>query len=482
MRKAARREQARREKARRHILPFCQFIDSDYQDVAHVRMLAEHLRQVEQYVETGGKQGIGRLIITMPPRHGKSQMTSKRWPAFLLGRHPNWHLGIVAYNAGFAQDFGRANRELCDQSTEYHQLFPGLRVDPSSSAVDRWALKGVDPDAPSFVAVGVGGPLTGRGFQVIGIDDPVKNREEAESKTYRTRLHRFYNGTLRTRLEPGGAVVITVTRWHQDDLPGHLLALVNEDENAEKWTVLNLPAIAVKGDPLGRKIGAALWPERFDKEALAALRSIGTYEWEAQYQGNPRPPEGTHLQRGWFQYTDKPPDGLQWFRYYDLAISAKETASFTATGRGALDDEGNLYIASMIHERLKWPAQKKMIKSTMLAERDLEVRHRIEKALHGEAALQEFLSDSDLVDVELKGVTVSKDKLTRALPWIARAEARQVILVRGLWNAEFLDEVVDFTGHNDLFDDQADVVSGIVAAIAQQKSPEVEEQENPFYD
>ena len=409
---------------------------------------------------TAGKKGIGRLIVTMPPRHGKSLTVSKRFPAFLLGRYSKLRVALVSYSSDISADFSRANRHLLENELAYRRIFPDTKVHPSSGAVERWSLAGGSLDDPSFVAVGIGGALTGRGFQLIIVDDPVKNRAEAESFAYRRRVKDFYKGTLRSRLEPGGAIVVIATRWHLDDLPGYLLNAAKEGEG-EEWDILNLPAIAIKDDTIGRRLDAPLWPERFGKQALKRARlALGHYEWEAQYQGNPRPPEGTHIQREWFEIIDKAPENLRWVRYWDLAISTKESASFTASCRIALDDDGSVYITDMVRGHWEWHQQRKIMSQTMLAEKGMNVVHGIESALHGAVALQDLRADKNLLSIPLQGIGVHKDKLTRALPWIARAEAGKIKLVRGNWIGDFLDEATNFTGGKDLHDDQIDSVSG----------------------
>lgn len=477
--------------ARSDLVKFCHYVDKSFQSPAHIRLLADKLREVERYVESGGAEGVGRLIINMPPRHGKSLTASKRWPSFILGRHTDWRFGILAYNDDFVQDFGRANRDLISDNEAYRVLFDA-RVSDSSSAVGRWALDGIGSDDPSFVATSLGGSLTGRGFQIIIIDDPVRERAEAESDAYRRHVKDAYRSSVLTRLEPGGAIIIICTRWHEDDLPGWLLAQKQTGEG-EDWEVLNLPALAEANDPMGRAPGEALWPERYNVAELNKRRlGVGSYEWEAQFQGHPKPPEGGKIKRTWFKVVDQvpakyrsidgaPPDfQLRWYRYWDLAATAKTTSDHTASCRLAFGEDGELFIADMIRERWEWPDQKREMKKTMRAERALGVEHGIEKALHGTAAFQEFLTDKELRNVPLKGIDVFKDKLTRALAWIDRAEAGKVYLIAGAWVGAFLDECGNFTGHNDKEDDQIDSVSGGVA-MADEESPEVEETENPFF-
>lgn len=469
-------EWLRRTEARSYVLPFCQYIDKDYEVAPHLELIAYKLLQVERYIETKGKEGIGRLILNLPPRHGKTQTVTKRWPAFLLGNYPDMRIALVGYSDEFAGDFSRAVRNLCRGDHKfYSKLFPDIRVHPQSSAVQRWSLDGQDIDDPNVVSVGINGALTGRGFNLIVIDDPIRNRAEAESRAVRESVKEAYRGTIRPRLEPGGAIVIIMTRWHEDDLVGYLLEQQAIGEG-ETWEVVNLAAVAEEGDPLGRKVGEALWGLRFDTQSLALTRlGLGSYDFDAQYQGHPKPPGGHKIKRAWFKIIPKlparlrtMPDGsppaekLDWFRYWDLALSSKNDGDYFASARVAVDVAGNIYIANMVRDRLDWPEQKKVIKDMMLAERELGVRHGIEKALHGLSAVQDFLADPELAGVSVVGVdTPSIDKLSRALAWIARAEGGKVFLLEGAWIGDFLDEASDFTGSGkDKHDDQIDTISG----------------------
>lgn len=484
-------EAARRKQASERLLPFCEYVDSLYTSAAHLQLVETYLAEVERYVITGGAEGIGRLVISMPPRHGKTHTVSKRWPAFLLGRHTNWRIALVSYGANFAEDASRAVRSTIRDEPRFRLLFPAAVISDESRAIDRWSLAGQAATGnPSVVAVGVGGPLIGRGFHVIVLDDPLKGRPEAESETQRRNLQEWYKGTLRTRLEPGGAIVIIQTRWHEDDLVGYLLAQYAAGEG-EDWTVINLPALAethdAQGhpveDPLGRGEGEALWPERFDRESLLATkRGIGSYNWESQYQGHPKPPLGSKILREWLKVVpaEKVPPGLQWARYWDLAISGKEGSSYTASARCAFGPDGSLYVAGALRGRWEWPAQRKILRTTMLAEASLGVMHGVESALHGTAAVQELRGDKALRGVAFKKVDVHADKLTRALPWIALAEDGKVHLVAGAWNSAFIEEAASFTGHNDQYDDQIDAVSGCVALLAQNKH-KAKVGKNPFY-
>lgn len=471
------------------IIPYCQWIDPEYSDPPHIRLLADALHQVQRYVETRGREGIGRLIVNLPPRTGKSLTVSKRFPAFLLGQHPDWRIALIGYNDEFAADFSRAVRAQCsqyertDESERYHLVFPEINVNPASSAVGRWALANRSADDPSVVAAGINGSLVGRGFHVIVIDDPVKNRIEAESPAYREQLKSQYKGTIRTRLEPGGAIIVCATRWHEDDLPGWLIA--QEKIGGEHYHVINIPALIEDeedkaGDPLGRDIGESIWPERLPVHELLALKAaVMDYEWASQYKGRPKPSQGGLIPRSYFagkilpMLPDKfrslngapPAERLKWVRYWDLAVSTAQQADYFASARLAFDSDENLYVADMVRDKLEWPDQREVIKGVMLSELELGTHHYIEEAMHGQAAVQDFLRDKDLRRVPIEGVKVDKDKRIRAMPFITRAKAGKVYLIAGAWVQDFLNEASNFTGSGkDAHDDQIDTCSGGVAA------------------
>lgn len=315
-------------------------------------------------------------------------------------------------------------------------------------------------------AVGAGAGVTGFGADLIILDDPIKGRAMAESKNNRERVWNWFNDDLHTRLEPGGSIILIQTRWHEDDLAGRLLR--ESDNGGEKWDVVSLPGIAEADDPLGRKEGEALCPERFDREALLAKKErMGTYSFAALYQQSPVPRDGGLFKREWFtRIVDTAPASLRWFRGYDLAVSTKTSADYTASFRCAIDRKtGDLYIADGFRGKIEFPEQRRYILERIREERNTE--HGIELALHGQAFVQELWREQRLSRSAFRGVRVSTDKFTRALAWANRAEAGKVVLVRGPWIGEFLDEVCQFP--NSRHDDQVDAVSLAVQMIETRK-------------
>ncbi len=220
-----------------------------------------------------------RLIVTLPPRHGKSELISKWTPTWFLENWPWKRVILTSYEADFAATWGRKVRDLIVR----HKDVLNCQLDPNTSAANYWQTT----EGGGMATAGVGGPITGKGADLFIIDDALKNSQEANSYTIREKLYEWYMSTARTRLEPGAGMIIMFTRWHRDDLIGRLLTKMYEGDG-ETWEVVNFPALAVDDDVLGRARGDALWPERYDKQALLGLKgSMSPKVWSALFQQDP---------------------------------------------------------------------------------------------------------------------------------------------------------------------------------------------------
>jgi predicted phage terminase large subunit-like protein len=266
---------------------------------------------------------IDRLMIFMPPRHGKSELASKRFPAWCLGRDPARQIIAASYNSELAADFGRNVRNIVAEP-EFAEVFPGVTLAQDSHAAARLNTN----HGGAYVAAGVGTAVTGRGAHIALIDDPFKDREDADSERRRDLVWDWYRSTLFTRLMPGGAIVLIQTRWHEDDLAGRLLASESD------WDVLELPALDSDGN--------ALWPEWYDEAALARIRAtIGPREWSALYQQRPQPDEGTFFQRDWFKEWEKLPQ-LRYYGTSDYAVT-DGGGDYTVHRIWGIDASGEIY-------------------------------------------------------------------------------------------------------------------------------------------
>lgn len=311
-----------------------------YIDAHHHRLIARHLEMVE-------RGEITRLMITMPPRHGKSMLASEFFPAWYMGRNPDHYVVTATYAQDLADDFGRKVKNQIEDAA-FQAIFPGVGLADDSKSAKRFHIEGTlggiehaTTQRGAFYAVGVGGPLTGRGAHLLLIDDPVKNREDADSEVMRKKTKDWYTSTAYTRLMPGGRIVIIQTRWHEDDLSGWLIA----EHGHEDWTVLNLPAINDNDEPL--------WPEQYPLEDLHRIRrALPPRDWSALYQQKPSPDTGDYFKAEWIVPVDHIPPRAEMSIYggSDYAVTA-DGGDYTVHVVIGVDSEGHLYLLDL------WRAQ-----------------------------------------------------------------------------------------------------------------------------
>lgn len=326
-------ERERKSKARSSLLAFTEYTHSDYRPAPHHVKICEALEAV-------ARGDTKRLMVFMPPRHGKSELASRRFPAWYLGAYPRHQIIAASYNSELASDFGREVRNIVG-AREYQALFD-TALAPDSQAANRWHTSA----GGSYVAAGVGTAITGRGAHVLLIDDPIKDREEADSSTTRARVWDWYTSTAYTRLMPGGAVVLIQTRWHSEDLAGRLLE-AQARTGGDKWDVLELKAINDDGE--------ALWPDWYPVPELERIRSvIGPRDWSALYQQSPVPDGRSEFRRDWLRWYHNPltGDGMNVYIIVDPAGEKKKTSDRTAMWVVGLNSDGNYYLLDFIYDRL----------------------------------------------------------------------------------------------------------------------------------
>jgi predicted phage terminase large subunit-like protein len=503
---------ATRELARRHLVNFGVYVNKNWIPAAHHILLAEKLEQVYKYIESGGEEGIGRLIVQMPPQHGKSEVASRLFPAWLLGKRPDSRCILGSYGAGLANKNSRAVRDivigqkfksLFGQNSAYmvKSLAP-VEISKDTHSVENWELE--DPYKGGVLAAGVGGGITGHPADYIAIDDPFKNRKDAESEFYRAGVIDWYGSSVYTRLGKGGAIVVINTRWGREDLSGFLIKAMGLDPLADMFDILSLPALAFEEseyatsseeqreallngfwidmrDPIGRKPGEALWPftidktgkqiAKFPRDKLLAIKAnlevtSGIEDWYALYQQKPISREGAFFTTEDLKIEHSYPAGMRWYRFVDLAISEKKTADFNATVAVALDKDGKVYLRDML--RVKgWIEFKEQLKALMLSENELGTIWGVETVNFQKLAFQELMRDPDLAKVIIHEVTTADmpgDKVEKARPLQSRARTGLVKLVRGTWNTQFISEALDFP--NGSHDDQVDSASGGLGMVA----------------
>lgn len=487
-------ERVWREKARRSLVDFSCYITPWYRPARHHHLVGRVLEQVLRYIETEGAEGIGRLIVSEPPRHGKTEQISRQFPAYLLGRLPDSRVILTSYGADLAQDDSRSVRQYVT-SDRFQALFgeqstvdDAVQLSEDSRAKANWDL--AEPHRGGVVAAGVGGGITGKGAHLLVVDDPFKNRDEAESEAYRKRVISWWESSAYTRLEKGGAVIITHTRWHMDDLAGHLLKkMISDPLMADQYEVVFLPALALdadqyvvdendfaknllrgvylpKADPLGRQPGEALWPEKYDARTLNRIRAnVQEIEFSSLYQQMPRPASGGFFDEQNFQIVDYVPGGLRWFRYVDLALGKTKTSDYNATLATALDPStGDIYYRDMLRVRELTDFLAQLVEMACL-DSEWGTVWGFEDVAFQALVLQEMLKNSRMANKAIVPVRPDADKVQRARAIQARARQGRVKLVRGAWNQAFITEALVFPhGKND---DQIDTASGGLQMIAE---------------
>jgi len=330
----AQQELASRALSRRRLLPFVMRNVEGYEAGWVHKEICEKLEQFEQDV-TDRKSP--RLMLFMPPRSGKSELVSTQFPAWFLGRNPTQELISCSYSASLALSFSRKVRQIL-REPNYQSVFAKTELSKDSQSTENW----LTTRGGGYLAVGVGGPATGKGANCLILDDLIKNRVDAESATDRNKVWDWYTSTAYTRLAPGGGVLLILTRWHVDDIAGRLLAAMQD--GGDQWDIVSYPAIAVHDEP-HRLEGEALHPARYDVDAFSKIKkAIGPRDWGALYQQNPVAQEGAILQRQYWNRwnSDHPPECEYIIQSYDTAFLKSETADYSAiTTWGVFYPEGH---------------------------------------------------------------------------------------------------------------------------------------------
>lgn len=343
----ARAELAKRELARRNFDDFCRYIYDGYQENWHTQLICDALERV-----LSGE--IRFLMIEAPPRHSKSIHVSQLFPAFAFGKDKDTSVIAASYSADLATDHGRETRNIVASPT-YQHVFPQTILANDSTAKGKWNTNGKG----TYNAAGVGGSITGKGARFFVIDDPFKDREEADSAVVREARWKWLRAVARTRLTPDGAIVLMHTRWHDDDLIGRLTEGEEREEWVDyfdflkgaraKWVRLTLKAIAER-DEAYRPAGEALWPERYPLSELEDIRqSIGPYEWSALYQQSPVDEGSQEFLRRWFKYRDDADIEKMTVRRFatiDTALTTHEGSDYTGVTRNAVNERNEWHLRS----------------------------------------------------------------------------------------------------------------------------------------
>ena len=345
------------ERARHGLLSFTLFTKPDYQVNWHHQKLAAKLTAF-------ARGDIKFLMVFMPPRHGKSELVSRRLPAFLHGLYPDAEIMAASYLDSLAGDMTTDVQSIID-SDSYQKVFPGTKIYPwgtkYSIGIRNSSEHHIVEHRGKYRGQGVGGSFTGKGANFIIVDDPIKGREIADSLVFRNRLWDFWKEDLFSRLETDirsgklGQVLITQTRWHQDDLSGRLIEQMKSTPSAIQWEIVNYPAIRVDiDDPTDpRQLGEPLWPKKYNVEQLEQIKaSIGTRGWSSLYQQNPTPDGGGLFREEMFEFVDMPTKFDYTVIHADTAYKDKQENDFTVfTAFGINQDK--LFIIDVLRDRIK---------------------------------------------------------------------------------------------------------------------------------
>lgn len=457
------------EKARRTMADFALYTDSRYQMNWHHRLLCSYLDDFVAQKRT-------RVMVFMPPRHGKSELVSRKLPSYILGKNPNANIIASSYSADLAQLMNRDVQRIID-SDAYGKVFPNtslygknIRSTAQGSYLRNSDIFEIVNYRGSYRGAGVGGGITGMGGHYIIIDDPIKNKEDAKSATMRDKLWDWYTSTLYTRKEGHGNILITLTRWHEDDLAGRLLELAKRDSRADQWDILMLPAICEdegRHPSDKRQVGDALWRGKYDEEELAATKAnVGIYDWTAMFQQRPQPADGTILKREWMskRYRELPANA-QTIQTWDLPFKNSE-ASAKCAGLVMARKGAEIFIIDCINEKMDFTTSVAAIKN-MTAKHPKARAKVIEDKANGPAIINFLQKDiPGMVPFSPRG-----SKEDRALSIAPYFEAGNVYFPEGVsWVAELIDDLVRFPGG--LYKDTVDAtVQGILYLMDKKATP-----------
>jgi predicted phage terminase large subunit-like protein len=422
-----------------------------------------------KYLNKFARREIRRLMIFAPPRYGKSELTSRRLPALLHGMYPNDEILAMSYNSELASDMTIDVQRIMDRPA-YQEIFPFSKVTPEGS-ISKYARSAnehelipykneagiwVYPEG-SYRSAGLGGAFTGRGGQWVLIDDPVKNRQDADSRSFRDQLYKFYTSSLHTRLEGEGSILLTQTCWHVDDLAGRLLALQKADPDADQWTVLRIPAIKEDDsnpeDP--REIGEPLWPQKFGMKQLMATKANSSRDWAALFQQRPTAEGGNIIQSSWIKYYKVLPEKFdQMIQSWDFAVKDKNGSDYTV-GQVWGRIKADKYLIYQFRARVSFPVacQKLVEISKMFPQAHKKL---IEAKANGPAVVQTLRQTvPGLVEVEPFGDKVSR--LNSVAPDYESGNVYYPTSNIAPWIDDHVSELCDFP--NAAHDDSVDAAS-----------------------
>ena len=450
-----------RRRAAKSLLEFTKMTYLEYQPGWFHRKLAAILDRFFEDVNAGRSP---QLILTAPPRHGKSELVSRRFPAYALGRNPNLRVIATSHTAQLAETFSNEVRRIID-SDIYRCVFPKTRLATSGQlAAHQVGLWEIARHRGVYRAAGIGGAITGMGAEILIIDDPITDAAKANSPVQREQLWGWFTSTAYTRLSPGGGVIVMCTRWHPDDLVGRLLTA-----QGKPWQLYNFAALATEDCP-DRRRGEPLCPERFSLDALLDIhQQIGPYCWEALYQQQPLPPPDSGIvRRDWIRYYRELPSGWESgyvCQSWDCSFKNEPGSSFVA-GHVWARVGPDYYLVDRVHDRMGFT-------STLAAIRAMHAKYPflpilIEDQANGPAIIEVLRQEfSGVIAINPQGGKRSRLEAVAPL-W----EAGNVHLPDpsiAAWVSDVITELVNFP--QSTYSDDVDAASQALVWLSQHKAP-----------
>lgn len=415
------------------------------------------LLYISKIIAYGVARGNARIIISAPPRHGKSQLVDVYLPIWILERFPMFSVILASYGADLSEGFGRETRDtIIDNSA-----LLSIRIPRTSSRVDNFETE----QGGCMVSRGLGGAITGRGANVLIIDDYIKEIKEALSQAHRDYVWNWFVTTAYTRLEPNASVIIIATRWHSDDLIGRI-----KKNFPGQWQFVTLPAEAKEGDLLNRTAGAPLFPERYPLEKLQEIKTmLGSMFYNALFQQEPVDESSKITDGNWLKIANVIPPllRLRSVRVWDLAAT-EGGGDYTTGALCHWDTFGQqFFISNMIRRQLSPGQAEALVRATAMVDGvDTEVGIEQEPGSAGKALVEHY-KNTVLPEFKVFSTPTTQNKLVRAQPFLAGAEAGQVFLLEGPWNAPYIQEFDSFPGG--AYDDQIDVTGAAYTKLTGKK-------------
>lgn len=409
-------------------LAFCLGQDSNFRIGSHHRRIAKALENVM-------RGECKRLIINLPPRHGKSHLCNYLFPLWYLGKNPDKNIITVSYSQDLAMDFGRKVRNHID-TEEYRNVFPTLSLAVDSKSASKFSTN----SGGDYFALGAGGAITGRGGDIIVMDDMIKNHAEAKSRSRRDFLREWYSSTLRTRLMPGGSIVLIMTRWSVDDFAGWLI-----EKDGGEWEVISLPAIDDKDEPL--------WPEQYSYDDLIKIKKdVGSSVFNSLYQQRPTPENGMFIKKEWIKYYDELPEISDYVISWDTTFKDTESSDYCVgcvLGRSFNDQR--IYIIEVMRSKMDFLKTRGSMR--LLAAKYPKAVTLIEESANGHALLQTLKNEIPNV-IGIKATDSKESRMQAISPII---EAGQLLFPNSDFDSgiqECIDELLIFNkGKHDDFCD-----------------------------